>query len=370
MITIGICDDDNQFVKELHRVLQDVMQSVSDWQARIYTSGDDIIADISNDLFDCNLLFMDIVMPGKSGLDIARYFYEHHIDTDIIFITSAKEYVYECYRYHSFSYLLKPLSLTDVANELNRYLIESANVSKCLNISIKNVHHRIPLRSILYLESDCRKILVHTPHKDYEYYEKLDTLEKALVPYGFIRCHQSYLVPISKITSYQTGELTIEDFSIPVSSRYKNQIEDLFKNTLQPDIPSNTHLVTKSLSLNQGITGALVCTKGTYLGSIIRFYADKEIVIGRDGTACDVVINLPYISRQHCRIQYNKASNTYEVTDLSHNGTFLLYPDYTNLKGSIESNSQMERITKNKPSCLKPGAALCFGKKDSIYRLI
>lgn len=370
MITIGICDDDAHFINELHDHIHDIMQPISDWQPRIYTSGEEIISSIINNVFDCNLLFMDIVMPGRNGIDIARYFYEHHIDTDIIFITSSKEYVYECYRYHSFSYLLKPLSRTDIANELNRYLKEIASAPKCLNISIKNVHYRIPLRSILYLESDCRKVLVHTPQKEYEYYEKLDNLENALTPYGFIRCHQSFLVPISRISSYQTGQITLGDCILPVSNSYRNKIEELFKDYIQPSDTPDNPLITKSLSLNQGITGAIVCTKGLYLGSIIRFYADEEIMIGRDGTICDVVINLPRVSRRHCKIIYHKATNTYEITDFSHNGTFLFQSDCSQSIGTPTDSLQLIQLEKNQPCLLKPGATLCFGEKDSIYRLI
>ncbi|MBQ9983789.1 MAG: LytTR family transcriptional regulator DNA-binding domain-containing protein [Lachnospiraceae bacterium] len=356
MLTIGLCDDDLNFIEELHTFLHNYMKNVSDWQPRIYHSGDEILADISHHTFDCNLLFIDIIMPGTNGIEIAKYIYEHHIDTDIIFTTSSKEHIYECYRYHSFSYLLKPLSVTTAENELNRYFSEIAKAPKCLNISIKNVHHRIPLRSILYLESDCRKVIIHTPSRDYEYYQRLDHLEAILKDSGFVRCHKSYLIPESRLTSYQSGKVMIGDIEIPVSNRYKGDMEQLFSDTVSSAsvLPDGCQ-VTRSLSQNRGITGALVCTKGAYLGSIIRFFADCEITLGRDGTACDVVINLAQISRKHCSILYHSESNTYEITDYSHNGTFL---------------TDEERMTKNKPYHLKPGTAISFGNADTVYRLI
>ena len=356
MLTIGLCDDDPYFIKELHTNLYNIFRESFDWQSRIYHSGDEVLADIANQTFDCNLLFIDIVMPGTNGIQIAKYIYEHHIDTDIIFITNAKEHVYECYQYRSFSYLLKPLSPAAIERELERYFSEIMNAPKCLNIAIKNVHYRIPLRSILYLESDCRKVIIHTPQKDYEYYQRLDYLESALKNNGFIRCHKSYLIPESRLTSYQTGKVMIDDIEIPVSNKYKSNMEQLFKDTVSspPVLPADCQ-VTHSLSLNRGITGALVCTKGTYIGTIIRFFADCEITIGRDGVACDIVINLPPISRKHCTILYHSDTNMYELTDYSHNGTFF---------------SETERLTKEKPYYLKPGTSISFGNEDTIYRLI
>lgn len=356
MLTIGLCDDDVQFIEELHTALSHCLKNVSDWQPRIYHSGDEILADITNHSFDCNLLFIDIVMPGNDGIRIAQYLYEHQLDTDIIFITSSKEHVYECYQYHSFSYLLKPLSHDAIKKEMNRYFAEMLKAPKCLNIAIKNVHYRIPLRSILYLESDCRKVIIHTTHKDYEYYQRLDYLESILKNYGFVRCHQSYLIPESKLTSYQIGKVRIGDIEIPVSNRYRADMEQLFEETISnPSGSVPDCQITQSLALNRGITGALVCTKGTFLGSIIRFYADCDITIGRDGTICDIVINLPQISRKHCAIIYHSTSNTYELTDYSHNGIYL---------------TDGERLTKDKPYVLKPGTAIHFGNDETIYRLI
>lgn len=365
MITIGICDDDRNFIEELRDYLHNTMRYVSDWQVRIYTSGEEVIADISNNTFDCNLLFMDIYMSGMNGVDIARYFYTHHIDTDIIFLTSSKDHVFECYRYHSYSYLLKPISATYVASEIQRYMDEISTAPKSLNISIKNVHYRIPLRSITYLESDCRKIIVHTPQKDYEYYDKLDNLEVALEPYGFVRCHQSFLIPDSKVTSYQAGQISIADCVIPVSSRYRERIEKLFSEPVHPQLQRSNSMICQSLSLNREVTGALVCTGGTYLGSIIRIYADKEIQIGRNGNTCDVVINLPCISRNHCNITYHENTNTYEVVDTSRNGTFLLETG-----NEISKDTNPVRLVKNKIYFLKPGSTLFLGDNNNIYRLI
>lgn len=312
MLTIGLCDDDANFINELHTMLYHCLKNVSDWQPRIYHSGDEILADIANHTFDCNLLFIDIVMPGTNGIHIAKYIYEHHIDTDVIFITGSKEHVYECYRYHSFSYLLKPISQTAIEKEMNRYFAEMLKAPKCLNITIKNVHYRIPLRSILYLESDCRKVIIHTPYKDYEYYQRLDYLENVLKNNGFVRCHKSYLIPEAHLTSYQTGKVQIGDIEIPVSNKYRGIIEQLFKNTISGSFVSEPDCQTNR-NPNRGITGALVCTEGTYLGNIIRFYANCEITIGRDGTVCDIVINLPQISRKHCTIIYHSDTNTYEL---------------------------------------------------------
>ena len=272
MIVIGICDDDPHFIDELHEIIEEFMNPISDWQLRIFHSGDEVIAAIRNHLFDCNLLFMDIYMENTNGIETARYIYEHNTDTDLIFITGASNYVFECYHYNTFAYLLKPLSRTDIVTELNRYFSEIEDNPKCLNISIRGTNHRIPLNSILYIESDLRTVKIHTKYKDYDYYQKLSVLEETLRNDGFIRCHQSYLIAADKLTSYNANELYIGDIKLPVSRKYQEDIRRFFEGSKSESAATTEPgcYLTSSINMNQRDSGAFVCIEGVYIGAIIR----------------------------------------------------------------------------------------------------
>ena len=54
--------------------------------------------------------------------------------------------------------------------------------------------YNIPLKEILYFESVKRIVIITTFDKEYQFYAKLDDIERELEKKGFIRCHQSYLV--------------------------------------------------------------------------------------------------------------------------------------------------------------------------------
>lgn len=361
MITIGICDDDPQFIDNLYKILYDTMLPLSDWKARVFYSGFEVIAAIEAKDFDCDLLFTDIFMENGSGLELAKYIFEHGIDTDLIFVTSSKEYVFECYHYHIFAYLLKPLSQSDVGAEIKRYMEEMSLNSKCLNIATRKGSQRIPLSSIKYIESNLRKVIIHTTSGNYDYYEKLDALENLLHNDGFVRCHQSYLVPIEQVTSYNVTELSIDDKKIPISRPHINEVRKVFEKpqarfTLS-DIAATTEpdcYLTTSLHCNQTNTGAIICIDGTYVGAIIRIKPEQQILIGRDGNAADLIINLPLVSRIHSRIIYHADRREYEITDLSRNGTFI---------------NQEKRLVPDETYILKPGTEICFGDKTNIYKL-
>lgn len=361
MITIGICDDDPQFIDNLYKILHEIMLPLSDWRARIYHSGLEVITAITHGDFDCNLLFTDILMENCSGLELAKYIFENRVDTDLIFVSHSKEYVFECYHYRTFAYLLKPLSLSDVETEIQRYMEEMALNSKCLNISIRGINNKIPLNTILFIESNRRKVTIHTKLGDYNYYERLSLLDELLKKDGFVRCHQSYLVSLAHITAYNTTELAINDYTVPISRKHQNEFKQYFENPDKHSFVSEAAVskesgcyLTSSLMCNQTNIGALICIDGAYTGAIIRIKPEQTIRVGRDGSAADMIVNLPLVSRLHCEVIYHAASREYEIIDFSSNGTF------------VNTN---RRLAQNEPCFLKPGTELCFGDRNTVYKL-
>lgn len=353
MITIGICDNDPVFSNNLYDIIGHVMSPFDDWDIKLFQSGREIKEAIKNKTFNCQLLFMDILIDGGTGFETAQYICEHISHTDLIFVTSSDKHIYECYHYHAFAYLLKPVSENDVMSELQRYLQNLSHSAKYLSITYQRLTHQIPIDSILYIESNLRKVAIHTYQATYYCYQKLNDIAEQLKHDGFVRCHQSYLFALNKVTNYSNVHVYIQDIQIPISSRYQAEVRELLTRSGRA---GSAQLSVPYASLNQAQLncGALICIRGTYLGSIIRIRPEQEIMIGRDGAVSDMIINLPLVSRCHCTLTYHYDIMKYEVMDLSSNGTF------------IDGN---KRLLKNETYLLKPGSEICFGDKETVYKL-
>ena len=347
MIKIGICDEDVIFTNKLHETISNILFPIDEWTTQIFHTSEEIIHAIETGEFDCQLLFMDI-MIGE-GLNTVRYIFEHEVNTDIIFITSSKDYVYESYHYHTFAYLLKPVSEADISVELQRYLKELNVSPRFLPITSGGVRHNIPIHSILYIESNRHKVIVHTIKQDYICYQKLNELEELLKKDNFVRCHQSFLVSLHHVTDFTLTTLTIANKEIPISRRYQP--------VLQEALTMSQGKQEKSLgtiSEKQKDYGAIVCTQGAYLGSIIHICPEQKILIGRDLNMSDIQVNLPLVSRLHCELIYHADRQEYEVTDYSSSGTYV---------------NQKNRLMKGIPYTFQKGTALCFGDLETVYKL-
>lgn len=68
--------------------------------------------------------------------------------------------------------------------------------------SYQRINHKVPIRDILYFESNRRKIFIVTENETFELYEKLNDIEKSLktCKVTFLRVHQSFLVNYNHIS--------------------------------------------------------------------------------------------------------------------------------------------------------------------------
>ena len=100
--------------------------------------------------------------------------------------------------------------------------------------------------------------------------------------------------------------------------------------------------------------GALACLAGEYAGTVIPLRRGEELMIGRDGAFCNIVLTGDKISRKHCAVCFDPETGRYTVTDLSSNGTYV--------KGGT-------RLIKGQPTELTAGTTLILGNEENIFRL-
>lgn len=73
----------------------------------------------------------------------------------------------------------------------------------------------------------------------YYCYQKLSAIAEQLKDDGFVRCHQSYLFPLNKVTHYSSTHVYIHDIQLPISSQYQTSVRELLS---QSNMEKGTYL--------------------------------------------------------------------------------------------------------------------------------
>lgn len=200
---VGICDDEEAFQEDLR---EKVLQSIPNAEIVCFSSGEELLGSGT----DFDILFLDIQMPGRNGMEIAREFRKIHEGCILIFVTGAEEYVFQAFDVWAFHYLVKPFSREKFAQVLERAVRarreQQGEDSRSILITARGSHRKVFLKDIVYAEVFNRKVVIHTLSDSIEYYGKLRDLEKEAGE-GFFRTHRGYLVNLRHVTRYDVSNV-------------------------------------------------------------------------------------------------------------------------------------------------------------------
>ena len=184
------------------------------------------------------LVFIDIEMPGESGFDLAGYLQEHHRGLPYVFLTGHADFALEGYDYEPLDFLTKPVDIPRMERTFERLEDRAPDFDGGkLAVRCGGDYIMVSPREIAYICKEKRKVWIQ--RKDGERYQvaaSLDELERIFTDYGFFRCHQSFLIPLSDVKEIQaskfgqTYEVSLKTgHQVPVSrgkyARLKEELE-------------------------------------------------------------------------------------------------------------------------------------------------
>lgn len=178
--------------------------------------------------FPVDLMFLDIQMPGISGIDFLKS--TKNLPKTIL-TTAYSEYALESYELDVVDYLLKPISFNRFYKSCKKakevFQGTKTNEQKSKDyffIKSNKKYEIIQVNDILFIEALQNYIIIHTRHKKTIAYMSLKDMEQKLPPSLFVQVHKSYIVAISQIETITREEIGIGGHSIPVGRSYSDYL--------------------------------------------------------------------------------------------------------------------------------------------------
>ena len=148
-----------------------------------------------------DVVFLDVEMPGASGLEAAPSIHERREAPAIVFVTAHAEYAVDAFAVEAFDYLLKPVDperLSRVVERLRERSHESAAPVDKVAVVAGGGTELLDPDQIHYAHAEGDYSRVHTFDRAYLCTSSLGELEDRLGP-RFARIHRSYLVNLAKV---------------------------------------------------------------------------------------------------------------------------------------------------------------------------
>lgn len=177
---------------------------------------------------DIDLLFLDVNMPGKSGIILLKSL---KAPPNVIFTTAYAEYALEGYELNVADYLLKPFSYQRFLKAVLK--VDNHTIAKkednYINLKANGKIHRINFNQIQYVEAMADYAIIHTPDQKLTVNKTLKNMIQQLPADKFIRVHRSYIISKKHIKYLDGHSISIVDKLIPIGPTYQEMVKEEFK---------------------------------------------------------------------------------------------------------------------------------------------
>lgn len=232
MIKIAFCDDDMEVLHQMNELLDRYqVERNEDITYAAFQSPFELLTEIEKGIRP-DILFLDVVMPGQNGMDVAKEIRQYDTNMKIIFLTSSPEFAVESYSVGAYFYQLKPIWEESFFRLMDSVLSECEKKKKnSLILRSKDGITRIDLQQLEYCEVLGRKLLFHLENGAVlEGAGSLDDLVGQLMQYSnFFRPHRSFLVNMEYIQNISSRSIKmVNDAEIPIPHGKCSEIKNTY----------------------------------------------------------------------------------------------------------------------------------------------
>ena len=230
MLRIAICDDNIQFLEQIHRLTQAaLMRLEASLEPTIDSYNDGIhLVEKIQDGFRYDIVLLDWDMPILGGEATGQALRELDNECLIIFITAYTDFALKAYHLTTFRYILKENIEQELPEALYAALKKQKRDEKVLLVkTAQSTLVQIRLSELYCAEYKNRQIIFSTKHGVYHSVQRtqLKDLEEQLLMQGFVKPYKGVLVNVTEIREKQQHNLLMSNGrSFPVSRIYQNNV--------------------------------------------------------------------------------------------------------------------------------------------------
>ncbi|WP_210465780.1 LytR/AlgR family response regulator transcription factor [Rufibacter roseolus] len=180
-----------------------------------------------------DLVFLDINLPGLSGIDFAKT--QQNLPA-LIFTTAYSEYAVEGFNVQAVDFLLKPISFERFSQAVQRFWAlsvpsalpsertSSESARPFVLIKCDRQMMKIFTEEILYLEAQRNYLLICTKTEVFKTYQSISEMEEKLPEPGFLRIHRSFIISLANLNGFSHKYVWLHHLQLPIGRMYQRRV--------------------------------------------------------------------------------------------------------------------------------------------------
>lgn len=232
MTKIAICDDDPLCLAWIQNLIF-LRGECTLPELRTFSESNALISAITEDGYLPDIAVLDIVMPGDSGIELAKQLNLACPSCSIIFLSAHLSLATEVYETRHSYFVLKSQAEEKIGSALKKALEEQVH-REHICIRCNGREQLLPVSEVLFMERRLKKtLIVQRSGCEYLVSAKPDELLQQLKGSSFVRCHQSFWINLDHIRSMGPESfLLTTGQEIPISRSRRAEAKAAFHSTL------------------------------------------------------------------------------------------------------------------------------------------
>lgn len=180
-MNIAICDDQLDICGQLELLVEKILKNKKvKYNIDVYSSGIELCKEMSETEYQ--LVFLDVEMPEKNGVEIGRYIREKlkNEKIQIAYISSKEESAMSLFELRPINFLIKPLRMEQIEKVIDKYIVVSEIHNYFFEWQKGKEHYKIPMDKINYFEISGRKIHMLAENMQDEFYGSIEEINDRL----------------------------------------------------------------------------------------------------------------------------------------------------------------------------------------------
>jgi len=232
MLQFAVCDDNIDDLSNYVQLINEYRTSRNtSFQYAVFSSGVELTAALEKGKrFDAYCL--DIILPGITGIDVAREVRRFDKTAPIIFLSSSPEYALDSYSVKAVNYVLKPVTKEKLFFALDEVLDQlTAKNEEAIIVKSQEGIQRILISNLVFAEVTGRYVVYHLRSgRAVECVEPFSAVCDNLLKHRrFIKPHRAFIVNMQYIDAIRSNQITLQTLSsVPIAQGKVREIKQQY----------------------------------------------------------------------------------------------------------------------------------------------
>lgn len=192
-----------------------------------YTDGESFLKEFRRGKFA--VIFLDILMNGMNGMEVAQRVRERDTDCLLIFVSISNEHALEGYWVKAFHYLMKPYSVQEFIKVMERCCEELDKEIRYIELKEGRILKKVLVRDIWYADMQGHYVQLHTVHGVMKSRLYFDEIEERLQDQRFVKCYRNIIVNMDQVQALQGMDFILKNGErVPIQKKRYMDVSQIF----------------------------------------------------------------------------------------------------------------------------------------------